>query len=218
MDALLTNHGFQYERFSAVNGWSFDKSLLRKFWLQCLPETEYRMPISPGQIGCLLSHLSIIKHALDKGYETIWILEDDVIFNRDPKPILEEFISNMALEKIDWDILFTDLNSRALKEDGSIAHYITFEGTLGSEFDYTSAGSVDIAPSVSFAKQIKHRVGAYSILLSRRGMVKLFNHFMTHSMKSAYDVDWNFIENTRFFQLLEDVVTTNGLESTTSHN
>ena len=216
MDNLLTSYGLQYERFSAVNGWAFDKILLRKFYVQCLPPVQDRRFISPGQIGCFLSHLSIIKQALDKGYETIWVLEDDIVFNKDPKKILEEFIFNMAAEKIEWDILFTDLNSRYILADGSIGHYIVFRGSLGSDFDYESAGSMDVAPTINFAKQIQHRLGAYSIVLSRRGMIKIFNYFMKHPLQSAYDVDWNFFENTRFFQLLEDVVTTNSSESSTT--
>jgi len=216
MDNLLTRYGLQYERFSAVNGWAFDKILLRKFQVQCLLPVPNRRTILPGQIGCFLSHLSIIKHALDKGYETIWVLEDDIVFNKDPKKILKEFIFNMSAEKIEWDILFTDLNSRYILADGSIGHYIVFRGSLGSDFDYESAGSIDLAPSINFAKQIQHRLGAYSIVLSRRGMLKIFNYFMKHPLQSAYDVDWNFFENTRFFQLLEDVVTTNGLESSTT--
>lgn len=218
MDTLLINHGFQYERFSAVNGLALDKNQLRRFYIHCLPPHKDRIPISPGQIGCLLSHLSIIQQALDKGYETIWVLEDDSVFNKHPKPILEEFIAHMAREKIEWDTLFTDINSRVVTEDGSIAFYIAFEGALGADFDYASAGSIDRAPSIHLAKQIQHRVGSYSMLLSRRGMLKIFNHIMMHSIHSAYDVEWNFLENTRFFQLLEDVVTTNGVESTTSHN
>lgn len=216
MDTLLINHGFQYERFSAVNGWALDKSQLRKFHLNCLPPVKERRYISPGQIGCLLSHLSIIKQALDKGYETIWILEDDVIFNKHPKEILETFISNMQVEQIEWDVLYTDLNLRAVNPNGSIKHYVVFEGCLGRDFDYVSAGSIDWTKPISCAKQMHHRLGTYSMLLSKRGMLKIFNYFMQHPMQSAYDVDLNFFENTRFFQLFEDVATTNGFESSTT--
>lgn len=205
MDELLTNHGFQYERFSAVNGWELDKIQLRRFYLHCLPPANKRRYISPGQIGCLLSHLSIIKQALDKGYETIWILEDDVIFNKHPKEVLETFISNMQAQQIQWDVLYTDLDSRALKKDGSFSYY-TFEICLGKDFDYTLVESIDQINNVSDADQIKHRLGAYSMLLSRRGMLKVFNYFMRHKMEYAYDVDIHFCENKRFFQFLEDII------------
>jgi GR25 family glycosyltransferase involved in LPS biosynthesis len=35
---------------------------------------------TPGMLGCFLSHFSIIKDAVDKGYDKILIFEDDVKF------------------------------------------------------------------------------------------------------------------------------------------
>ena len=38
----------------------------------------YCHSLSRGAIGCLMSHLSILQDAWDSGYETIWIIEDDI--------------------------------------------------------------------------------------------------------------------------------------------
>jgi GR25 family glycosyltransferase involved in LPS biosynthesis len=37
-----------------------------------------------GTIGCSLSHLSVFKDAYDTGYETIWVLEDDITVQENP--------------------------------------------------------------------------------------------------------------------------------------
>ena len=167
-------------------------------------------------MGCFLSHLSIIHHALEQGYEAIWILEDDVVFNHDPKETLSRFLQETKDKGIAWEVLYTDLNLRSFRSDGSMVDEIVFEGSLGKDFDYASAGSIEWVQPVSMAKQMHHRLGTYSMVLSKRGMQKIWDYFTTHPMISAYDVDLNFLENTKFFQLLEDVVTTNGFESSTS--
>lgn len=38
-----------------------------------------------GALGCTLSHLSILQHAYESGYNTIWVMEDDVIVQKDPR-------------------------------------------------------------------------------------------------------------------------------------
>ncbi|WP_421938544.1 glycosyltransferase family 25 protein [Pedobacter sp.] len=56
-----------------------------------------------GALGCLESHLEVIKHAQNSGYENILILEDDSVLNQtfdlDLKQCLEEL-------PIDWDMLY----------------------------------------------------------------------------------------------------------------
>ena len=53
-----------------------------------------------GALGCLLSHLSLIKNAKDKGYKRILIFEDDVVFSKD----FNERISEICT--IDWKMLY----------------------------------------------------------------------------------------------------------------
>lgn len=72
-------------------------------------QTCFYKDFSKGALGCTLSHLSILKHAYDHGYETIWILEDDFLINRDPH-ILSQYIEQLDewIGEENWDILHTD--------------------------------------------------------------------------------------------------------------
>jgi len=47
--------------------------------------TKYKL----GCLGCLLSHLEVMKLSLERGYDNILILEDDCVFEEDYKNILE---------------------------------------------------------------------------------------------------------------------------------
>jgi len=48
-----------------------------------------RNPLGRGEIGCALSHLGIYRDMIDKDIPLALILEDDSVFNLDPRPLLE---------------------------------------------------------------------------------------------------------------------------------
>jgi GR25 family glycosyltransferase involved in LPS biosynthesis len=56
-----------------------------------------------GSVGCKLSHLKIIELALEKGYEKILILEDDVGFKRGALRKLRSAIKDLPQ---DWEMLY----------------------------------------------------------------------------------------------------------------
>src|SRR5207237_6605093 len=66
-----------------------------------------------GAIGCSLSHISVLQDAYDSGYETIWVMEDDVEVLDDPHR-LSDLVSELdTLVGPDrWDVLFTDVDYR----------------------------------------------------------------------------------------------------------
>src|SRR5690606_37872622 len=55
----------------------------RNYFCHCMPL---------GSIGIVLSHLSILQDAYDAGYETIWVMEDDIEVIQDPN-IMSQRIS-----------------------------------------------------------------------------------------------------------------------------
>jgi len=59
--------------------------------------------VHPGQLGCILSHINIIKDAVDKNYKSILILEDDIILSSSFKDRLSEI---KDLMKNNWSILY----------------------------------------------------------------------------------------------------------------
>ncbi len=81
--------------------------------IQNYGQTYFCHCLSRGAIGIVLSHLSILQHAYDAGFETIWVMEDDIQVMRDPRVLSERIDQLDALVgKTNWDILFTDRDIR----------------------------------------------------------------------------------------------------------
>jgi GR25 family glycosyltransferase involved in LPS biosynthesis len=61
--------------------------------------------VNKGQFGCLQSHINILKDALEKNYETILILEDDVIFSKEAQKQFER-ITKIQSTRPNWNIIY----------------------------------------------------------------------------------------------------------------
>jgi len=70
LDKKMKELGIKYQRATGVDG--------RKIYSQYKNKTKLR----PGQLGCLLSHINVIKDAIKNNYENILVLEDDIIFHK----------------------------------------------------------------------------------------------------------------------------------------
>jgi GR25 family glycosyltransferase involved in LPS biosynthesis len=62
--------------------------------------------VNKGQWGCLQSHVNILKDALEKNYETILILEDDVRLSKGFDNQIER-ITQIQQMNPDWNIIYT---------------------------------------------------------------------------------------------------------------
>lgn len=78
------------ERYQAVDGKLYDWS-----------STKYNPELLKGELGILESHINIITEAVEKGYSSILILEDDVYFTPEIAK-LEEYLSEVPS---DWDMI-----------------------------------------------------------------------------------------------------------------
>jgi GR25 family glycosyltransferase involved in LPS biosynthesis len=58
--------------------------------------------LSPNYLACLTSHLTAIRDAFDKGLETIFIVEDDVIPHKDFHNLFNLFYQEVT----EWDFLY----------------------------------------------------------------------------------------------------------------
>lgn len=87
-----------YERISGVKFTEIpDKMYWRNFNLNALNE-KYIL----GSMGCRASHKKIMDISLERNYQKILILEDDIIFTENPNIILEK--NRNILD--DWDMLY----------------------------------------------------------------------------------------------------------------
>ena len=99
--ALCKKNALFVNRVSAINGWKLEDWTIRRL---TIPHHQ----ITKGAIGCLLSHLSILQHALAKEFEIIWVMEDDIDFLESPhqlRPLLKELFEIDP----DWDLFYTCL-------------------------------------------------------------------------------------------------------------
>lgn len=175
-------------RFSAVNGWSLSK------WQQQELAGPYPLKISGGAIGCLLSHLSIYQDAYDRGFDCVWVCEDDLDFIRSPRelpPLIKE------LNQIDpnWDLLYTD-------------HITTGAGvqwTRPGQLPYPVIQNEETSSKELF--RIHGRFQTHSMVLSRKGLRKILHYFSHVYLWSPIDVDIHYVPGIREYSVKKDIVT-----------
>ena len=90
MQRKFDHHGIRsVQRFSALDG---DKMKLPPNWVH-----------TPGALGCLLSHLEIVREARRLGVPNMLIFEDDVVFDEQLENKFSVYIDQLPA---DWDMLF----------------------------------------------------------------------------------------------------------------
>lgn len=221
-------------RFSAVNGWELPIEIINDVGLKYEPwmnsglmgtyyyldeenkiqhahetihaegRTYFGHCVARGPIAIVLSHLSVLQDAYDSGYETIWVMEDDIEVMKDPRIIPE------LIDKIDsivgssgWDILFTDRDQR--KKNGQYnpcywsARRPNFTPANEEKFAERKVISSDF-------QKIGARWGAHSMIIRRSGMQKLLDFFKIYRIFLPYDMDFIFPEDIKMFSVLEDVI------------
>jgi GR25 family glycosyltransferase involved in LPS biosynthesis len=229
----LRPFGINPYRFSAVNGWEltletindvglkFDPFMVGGFMGTCYPlngdftpdhqviekfgQTYFCHCMARGTIGIVLSHLSVVQDAYDSGYETIWVMEDDIDVLEDPR-IIPELIDRLdrVVGKDNWDILFTDVDIR----DQHGQHKPTIWAARRPDFpDYYKLNDFTENKMVSpDFRKIGARYGATSMIIRRCGMKKLLQFFHTHSVFLPYDLDFIYPRNIKLYTVLDDVV------------
>jgi GR25 family glycosyltransferase involved in LPS biosynthesis len=203
MSSLLESCNIFPLKVHARNGWNLANSDLR------LLAGSYSHIMRKGCYGALLSHLSVIKNALEMDYNIIWVLEDDVDFLENPSEILPQLIAD--LEKIDsqWDVLYTDTNSRRHNSNNQhIGYYLALAIDPRPDRKHHNLAYHLKNELVSpLFRRIRNRYGAYSLIISKRGIRKIFSYFQNAYVYSPIDIDIHYIEALREYCTTRDVVT-----------
>lgn len=198
MKKLLDSADLQGNRFSAVDGMRISDEAQKELG------GKYPVRMLKGEVGCLLSHVSVIKDAIDHDFDLIWVFEDDVEMVEDPKnmkPLVK------ALSSIDpnWDILYTDIDSKHKTGETALA--------LGTDFrpDRRMAYPLEhyLRRTLVSADlmRIGQRYGMYSYLVSRKGMKKIYNYFSHVYLWTAIDIDIHYIPTIRQYSTTREIVT-----------
>lgn len=230
----LSPYGITPYRFSAVNGWKLPLSAFSHIGVKYSPEmtsdhmgTSYLiedqgMPshemvhvpgktyfchcMSRGAVGIVLSHLSILQDAWDKGYETIWVMEDDIEVKKDPR-VLPDVIKKLddLLGHDGWDILFTDQDT--IGQDGkqvictSFAWRPNFAPSNPYQFQYRQ----DISPDF---RRLGARFGAYSMIIRRSGMKKILDFCKNYKIFMPYDMEFTQPPGIILINVRDEIVST----------
>lgn len=196
------------KRVVGINGWKLNRKILKKLYKNCVDGGVYSS-LTPGQLGCFLSHISILNDANLRGYRCIWVLEDDVLIVHNIRE-LPEVIARLDLFDPKWDILFTDINARGeWFED-----IITFERIMGGGFDYSLVNDPLFIPQENEDfRRIQYRLCTHSMIISDRGIKKLLDYFQSIKIVFPIDIQMHCCPNKRFYVSKKEYVT-NGVRET----
>jgi len=231
VDQLTPFNIFPY-RFSAVNGWklplenlkslgiTYDSTMPTSFMGTRYRLEEYGNPthemmivgenyfchgLAKGTIGIVLSHLSVLQDAYDSGYETIWVMEDDIDVVQDPN-ILPSLIKELddLVGKKSWDILFTDPDSK--HKNGNYVVCTDYHPRPNITLSNPKRFDLNEKISLNF-KKTGARYGAYSMIIRRSGIKKLLDFILKYRVFLPYDLEYIF-PNINLYSLNFDVVST----------
>lgn len=87
-DAYLKKHNIEYEVVEGIDGAKDDKALsiydkVKNNPLRDFEENKKRKVVTPGKIGCLMSHIKCYQMIKDNGWDRTLIFEDDIVFCKD---------------------------------------------------------------------------------------------------------------------------------------
>ncbi|MDE3045271.1 MAG: glycosyltransferase family 25 protein [Verrucomicrobiota bacterium] len=199
MKTLCEERRLKVNRVNAINGWKFPRDIEIKLMGPYLNRANY---LGGGRIGCLLSHLSIFKDALDRGFQVIWILEDDADFLEDIQQLPQLLVK---LSKIDplWDAFYTDQDYR--NADGTYIKACAIDPRPNQPLyplsHYTQKNKVS-----ENIVQIYERYGTHSIFWSQRGLQKALEYFKHVYLWTSFDIDIHYIPDIREYAPTKDIV------------
>lgn len=218
-------------RLPAIYGWSMPDRVFEDVGLKIRPGMQWNKSVflrqsgaervtkpcngsavfyprmSHGAVGTALSQLSVLQNAYDAHFETIWVLEDDVIVKKNPR-CLSDYIEKLDAQigRDGWDILYTD----------DLTYFEPF--TPGTVYR-PDMPEIDFEPMFQRKKigqdfyQIGGRCQAHSFLIQRSGIEKILRFEKGRGIYLPYDVEIAFVPQMRFFNLIHNVVVGGSLEN-----
>ncbi len=229
----LEAYGITPYRFSAINGWDLSDETLNDIGLKYTPKmgknqwvwhypsekngepeleflreaiygkTCFSKGLSLGAIGSTLSHLSVLQNALDAGYETIWVLEDQITFEQNPK-VLSDLIEKLdkRIGKKGWDILLTGMDNVETLS-GNKTHQCRPD-ILQTDLCRSTEKTL---LSDDFVRVRKCK-NTHSMIIRRSGMKKILNFEKKHGLFLPYKDELSLIPDIKLISLQYNVVAT----------
>lgn len=134
-DAQLKRLGIAYERIPAVYGKGLSDDVLRSAINRFRWWCAIGWPVSPGQIGCAMSHYAIYRRMIRENIPVACIFEDDVLLDERARTVVD-FVEAHLDENKARVVLLSDHTGRA-RTDPSASFEI-----LGAKQDLYAEGYV----------------------------------------------------------------------------
>lgn len=222
-------------RFSAINGWELSLEAINDLGIQFSSEMTpglmstyfpidgngepiheimnvpgrhyFSHGLARGTIGCALSHLSVLQDALDSGYETIWVMEDDVVVLQSPH-LISDCIDKLdsLVGKKGWDMLFTDQDTIS-NETGTYVVCLSYAPRPNFSPENPSRFAERININEDFRK-IGARYGMYSVIIRRSGIKKILDFIKQYDLFLPIDMEFYLPSDMRIYTVRNDIVTT----------
>lgn len=197
MQTLLSEYGLHAQRFDAVDGQALTLKTKNTLF------GPYRICMTNGAIGCLLSHLSILQDAYERGFACIWVLEDDVNFLENPH-ILPSLLHALQAHDPEWDLFFTDTDSKNSQGQRFLPPTSKFRPNQPERPLSYYHKKERIGP---YFFRIQQRLGTWSMFLSRKGIKKILDYYRHVYLWSPYDIDLYYAQDLHTYTPQRDIVT-----------
>lgn len=231
----LHPYGIYPYRFLGKNGWEelsledvnelgviYRRGMRKKLWgTSYLPEDNWEPHhevmhvegrnyfchcMARGTLGIMLSQLSVLQDAYDSGYERVWVMEDDIEVIQNPHLISDRIDElDRVVGKDNWDILFTDLDTKNNK-----GQYVPCTGcAIRPNFNPRDTKKFRYRRPISKnLRIIGARFGAYSYVITRRGIKRILDFLKTYKIFLPYDMEFQFPPGITFYTVRDDIVST----------
>lgn len=213
MQELCREEQINPNRVSAVNGWQLSSDALAELG------GEDGLMIKPGEVGCLLSHISVVKDALQRSFDRIWVMEDDVEFLGSAKQIAK-LVKELSEIDPEWDLFYTDGTMRVfenpcLNSCTALLYDIGIRLTEGQDYRFhqprpgQSDGTYFKEREIinDDLMRVYRRFGTHSMVISRRGLEKIYAYFSEVNLRIPIDWDLHYIPSFRQYAARKNLVT-----------
>jgi|GEM_PF-251849 len=190
-------------------------------------KTAFYRTMTVGTIGCSMSHLSVLQDAYDAGFETIWVMEDDIVIKQDPHK-LSSLVKKLdkLVGKKGWDILYTDTDGSDALESPLYNKQQDLEKDLTADLSFYERPDMNLSDRSSLAKRsvlsedfvkIGSRMRTHSMIIRRAGMKKILDFANQHHIFIPYDHEIALVPNIQMFRLRYDLATFDTLSQSDTH-
>ena len=189
--------GVHFERVSAVDGNLLSQDKIDCCYSKELNRQKYFVPLTRGEIGCYLSHISIFKKLLDENLDYAIVLEDDLVF----KPGFARIPSVVESIKVKWD--YIKLIAPGKKKQINSRIGLGIDSGNGSDFELVTWRKVPI--------------GTAAYVVSRDGAKKFIEKRSVFYRPLDVDLQFPWETGVEIFGLLPHMVDEAALPSQIDH-